>query len=244
MLTEIHGLLAVGALLGGFVRGFAGFGGPMVMIPMLSVFYPPLLTLWMMVLIDALPTTYLVPTAWRHASAKIFVPLIIGSLLTVALGSYALVVVDELLMRRIICVCIILACIVLLSGWTYRGRVSTAGWLGVGGLSGLVMGAMLIAVVSSVFLNAASRDAQANRANFIVWGLAMTVVMIPLLGRHQLQLAEHLPLMALLGTTYFIGSILGTLLQSRSQNRYARPATLGLIIVVAGTSLMGSYGVF
>ena len=167
-----------------------------------------------------------------------------GSLLTVALGSYALVVIDELLMRRIICFGIIVACIVLLSGWTYRGRIGTAGWLGVGGLSGLVMGAMLIAVVSSVFLNAASRDARANRANFIVWGLAMTAVMIPLLGRHQFALAEHLPMMALLAATYFVGGIFGTVLQNKSQSRYARPATLMLIIVIAGASFVGSYGLF
>ncbi len=243
-MTEMHAILAVGALLGGFVRGFAGFGGPMVLIPMLSVFYPPLLALWMMVLIDALPNAYLVPNAWRYANAKIFLPLIVGSLITVALGSYALVVFDELLMRRVICIGIIIACAILLSGWTYRGRVGTAGWIGVGGLSGLVMGAMLIAVVSSVFLNAASRDARANRANFIIWGLVMTAAMIPLLGRHQIALAEHLPTMALLAATYFVGGILGTVLQSRSQNRYARPATLGLIIMIAGTSLVGSFGVF
>ncbi|GAF73858.1 unnamed protein product [marine sediment metagenome] len=159
-MSESHMLLAGAAIIGGFVRGFAGFGGPMILIPVLNLFYPPVLSIWIMAVVDLASNVYLVPTAGKFAQPKIYVPLIVGSLLTMTLGIYALVLVDAVTMRRAICIAIILACCLLMSGWLFRGRLSSYAWGAVGAASGLVLGATLIAVVTSVFLNAASRDSQ------------------------------------------------------------------------------------
>lgn len=236
--------LSLAAIVGGFIRGFSGFGGPMTIIPVLSLYYSPALAIWIMAVVDLAANIYLVPTATRQASAKIFGPLIAGSLLTLPLGIYALVLIDAVLMQRIICVAIILACCLLMSGWIFRGKLGTGAWLAVGAASGTVLGATLIAVVTSVFLNAASRDARENRANFIVWGFATGVAMAVLLSRQHVSIAQHLPIVALLAVVYLVGCIIGALGQQRASGSFGRRATLVLIMLVASTSLTASFGVF
>lgn len=243
-MTELHGLLLLGVFVGGTVRGFAGFGGPMVVIPLLSIFVPPATAVWIVALIDLPPNIFMIPTAWRHATARIFVPLAIGSVLTLGIGAYALVMIDAVIMQRVISAAIIVACAVLLSGWMYRGYIATSAWLGVGALSGLVAGATLIAVVTSVFLNAASRDAQANRANFIVWGFVMASAMVLILGSQQPSTAMPVSDIVLLAAVYFAGCLAGTLGQQRFQSPYIRQATLALITLIATSSLAGSFGLF
>ena len=243
-MNEASMLLGVAAIVGGFIRGFAGFGGPMTIIPILGLFYPPALSIWIMAVVDLAANIYLVPTAWRHATVRVYLPLILGSGLTLALGVYALVLVDPVTMRRVICVSIILACGLLMSGWLFRGRLGTTSWLAVGAASGLVLGATLIAVVTSLFLNAASRDAQENRANFIVWGCVTGAAMVALLSGQQDSAGEHLPIIALLSAIYFVGCIVGALAQQRVTGLLVRKLTLALIIFIAGAGLAASYNVF
>jgi len=94
-----------------------------------------------------------------------------------------------------------------------------------------------------VFLNAASRDSQENRANFIVWACVSGVAMVALLSRQDVSIFKHLPTIALLAPVYFVSCIAGTLAQRRFKGNLARQTTLILIIVIAGTSLAASYNV-
>ncbi|MGI9478775.1 MAG: sulfite exporter TauE/SafE family protein [Hyphomicrobiaceae bacterium] len=226
-------LMVLSAFLGGLIRGFSGFGGPMIMIPVLNLFYPPSLTIWMMAMIDLPSNVYLIPSARKHANARIWVPLSLGTFATMSLGVYLLVVVDETVMRSVICVGIILACCVLLSGWLYRGQMGKRSWAMVGAASGLVLGATYIAVVTTVFVNAASRDAQGNRANIIFWAFATSIVMIVLLSYGGIADSRHFPMITMLAAIYFFSCIAGTLAQQRFGNSYARTATLLLIILIA-----------
>ena len=45
---ETPTLLCLAAMVGGFIRGFSGFGGPMIIIPILNLFYPPSLSIWIL----------------------------------------------------------------------------------------------------------------------------------------------------------------------------------------------------
>lgn len=241
-MSETPILLSLAAMVGGFIRGFSGFGGPMIIIPILNLFYPPSLSIWIMALVDLAPNTYLVPTAWQYARVRIYLPLIIGSLLTLPVGVYALVVMDALIMQRVICVGIILSCCLLMSGWLFRGQLKTGSWIAIGAASGLVIGATLIAAVTSVFLNAASRKTDQNRANFILWASVIGVAVVVLLSRQDIALTEHLPVVAVLTVIYFAGCIAGTLAQRRFKNTLSRQLTLALIMIVASASLASSYG--
>ena len=44
--------LSLAATAGGFIRGFSGFGGPMTITPVLSLYYSPALAIWIMAVVD------------------------------------------------------------------------------------------------------------------------------------------------------------------------------------------------
>lgn len=244
-MSDIPALLIVATIVGGFIRGYSGFGGPMVILPVLNLFYPPALSIWIMALVDLAPNAYLIPTARQHARSRIYVPLTLGSLLTMALGVQALIYLDALTMRRVICIAIIAACGLLMTGWLFRGQLRAGSWFAVGAASGLVLGACMIAVVTSVFLNAASRDSEHNRANFIVWAFFTGVALIVLLWYHEvISMTGQYGVMIAMAAAYFVGCVGGTLLLRRFEATWARPLTLMLIILVAGSSLLGTYNVF
>lgn len=244
-MTDIPALLLLAATVGGFVRGYSGFGGPMVILPVLNLFYPPALSIWIMALVDLVPNAYLIPTARQHARSRIYLPLTLGSLLTLAVGVQALVYLDALTMRRAICIAIIVACGLLMTGWLFRGQLRTGSWFAVGAASGLVLGASMIAVVTSVFLNAASRDAEQNRANFIMWAFATSIALVILLWTQAgVSITGQYAVMVPMAIAYFAGCVGGTLLLRRFASGWARPLTLALIIIVAGSSLLGTYKVF
>ncbi|MGI9409837.1 MAG: TSUP family transporter [Hyphomicrobiaceae bacterium] len=240
-MNEAHILLGLATLTGGFIRGYSGFGGPMTVLPVLNLIYPPAVSIWIMALVDLVANIYLVPTAKRYATANVYVPLVLGSLTSMMIGIYALVVFDAVTMRRVICVAIIVSCCVLMSGWMFRSRLTAGSWLAVGAASGLVLGATLIAVVTSVFINAASQDADRNRANFIIWGFVTGVALVVLLGYQVPSGMKFLPVAVALSVFYFAGCIAGAEVQRRVRLPFVRQITLVLIILIAATSLAASY---
>ena len=107
-----------------------------------------------------------------------------------------------------------------------------------------VAGACAIAVVTSVFLNAASRDAEQNRANFIIWACITGVAVVLLLsGGQNASLTAQSAVIVPMTAVYFIGCVAGTVLVQRFKTAWARPLTLTLIIVIAATSLLATYNV-
>ncbi len=116
-IEPIHVVIAVTTLVAGFVRGFSGFGGPMVMLPVLGALFPPAATIWLVMWIDVFVNIHLVPEARRHASRNVVLPLVIGSILTLPLGVAALVLLDPALMKKVISFTILLAALILLTGW-------------------------------------------------------------------------------------------------------------------------------
>ena len=162
-------VLIPAALWAGVVRGFAGFGGPLMLLPALNIFMPPPAAILVMICIDLLVNVQLLPQAAREANRSVVVPLTIGSAVTMPLGVMLLLVIDPAMMKRGLSLAILLAALVLLSGWRYPGTITRAGWLGVGILTGLVMGSTSLAVTSALFMHAGGQSAAESRANFILW---------------------------------------------------------------------------
>src|SRR5262245_51316946 len=88
------------ALLAGVIRGFAGFGGPLVMLPALNIFMPPAVSIPVMMWIDLLVNVRLVPEVARTANRDVLVPVIGGAMLTIPLGVLALLAIDPGVMKR------------------------------------------------------------------------------------------------------------------------------------------------
>ncbi len=182
-LTELDMTLLVGAiaLFAGAVRGFTGFGGPAIMIVVLTQFYSPASVLAMVMMIDFVSNVRLVPTSFRDISWRTAGPLTAASVAAIPIGLYALLAVDPMVMKRVIAAVVALSALALLAGWRYRRPATVAALIVVGGLAGMVLGATYIALVAMVFLYAGPEPATTNRANGIFWGFVAGIVMIGVL---------------------------------------------------------------
>jgi uncharacterized membrane protein YfcA len=128
------------ALIASIARGFSGFGGALIFMPLASTVILPRTAAVMLMLVDLVAAAPLIPPAWRSAQRKPVAWMALGGLFGVPLGAYALLSFDPLLTRWIICLFVLALLMLLMSGWRYRGPDHAAITAGVGGLSGFLGG--------------------------------------------------------------------------------------------------------
>lgn len=158
------------AALAGLVRGFSGFGGAMMFMPVAGLLYEPkLAAVWLFVADDIAALTML-PAALRRCQWREVLPLAAGAVLAVPAGVALLVLVDATLMRWAICLLILLAVGIMLSGWRYHRRLGLPATLGTGALAGLTGGAAALPGPPVVLLWLGGQGGAATvRANLIVF---------------------------------------------------------------------------
>jgi hypothetical protein len=130
--------LATFTSIGGFMRGFAGFGTTLIMVPLFSLIIEPVEAVFVGLAIDATATIPLAPNAFRHAEWKPIIPLMTASFLVTPLGAYILVITSADTMRLANAVMVILSAFLLLSGWHYQGKRTALLSFIVGGVSGTI----------------------------------------------------------------------------------------------------------
>ena len=231
-------ILIPAAVVGGFLRGFAGFGGPLFMVPIMSLFLPPAVTIGVMMWVDLFVNIRLLPEARADCTRATIVPLMIGTAVAMPAGVYLLMSTEPLLMKKIICGSILIAAVVLLTGWRYRRSVGTPVYGAIGAVSGFVMGATSIAVVTPLFLGAGNQTAAQNRANFIIWVFPATVLLIFLLTMQDALTAGNAVMIIALAPAYFAGTWAGSRVYRKAAERTVRQTVLALIIVTATAGLV------
>ncbi len=168
METNLSWLFSVGIITAaGLVRGFAGFGAAMIIMPGLSLIYRPVDALAILTVIDIPATLQLFPAAIRHARWRQVFPLATGAAVAIPLGLWMMVSVDREVMRRLIAVMVLLYVTVLATGWRYRKTPSFALTFGVGAASGFLGGSTgMGGPPVIVFLMLGSHQASAIRGTF------------------------------------------------------------------------------
>jgi len=134
-LIDWASLIAITAL-GGFMRGFAGFGTTLVMVPIFILFMPPVEAVLIGLTIDVIAMVPMFPSAAKDSDWKRIMPIFIGSVLATPIGVYILYVMSDDAMRIIIALLLIGSALLMLSGWSYRGKQNSSLSFGVGLLSG------------------------------------------------------------------------------------------------------------
>jgi uncharacterized protein len=226
------------AAIAGFIRGFAGFGGPLVMLPALNFFLAPAASIPVMMCVDLLVNVKLLPEANRDASASVVLPLFLGTLVAMPLGVVLLVIVDPVALKRGISAAILLAALILLTGWRYQGATGTGTWTLVGLLTGVIMGATSLAVTAALFLNTGSQTAKQSRANFIVWVFLATLALLAMVAIGTGFDTNLIRIIAVLAPLYFLGTLLGSRLSRHAPEAFVRRAVLALIVIIATVGLV------
>jgi uncharacterized membrane protein YfcA len=128
------------ALISGIARGFSGFGSALIFMPLASSIAAPRLVAALLLIIDFIGATPLIPNAWKQADRKATAIMALGALVGVPIGTWLLSRLEPVTTRWIISGFVFALLLLLLSGWRYRGKDHAAISIGIGGLSGFCSG--------------------------------------------------------------------------------------------------------
>ena len=182
ILTIDFGLASLLTLAGGFMFGFAGFGGGLIMTPLLTLIYWPTEGV---VIANAIPifvAWQTLPAIRPHIRWKEVAPLLAAAVVATPIGAYFLLVGDPEFIRRVMGAVVLFAAITILFGWTYRGPrnrltavvagIVSGGMNGYAGLGGPFMG---------LYFLAAQASSRVQRANILLSMLLIgAMVIVPL----------------------------------------------------------------
>lgn len=129
------------SLIGGVVRGYSGFGGALIVIPLAAMAMGPKVAVPLFYLFDLGSAT---PYGYRSVPKckwPQILPMLIGHLAMLPLGTYLLANLDPAAVRWGMEGTVVLMLALLVSGWRYTGRPNPPLSVGVGALAG-VMGAV------------------------------------------------------------------------------------------------------
>ncbi len=159
----------VAIALGGFLRGFLGFGAALLMVPILSTILTPAIGLVIMYLIEVPTVLYLMPPALKKGNLKSLIPMIIALFCTIPIGFYFVVSINPETIRIVISLLVIAMVILLASGWKPKGDINLSTMIMGGGISGLVNGAAGVGGPPFVTVLMARNDpAEITRSNIIL----------------------------------------------------------------------------
>ena len=107
----------------GLIRGFTGFGGAVFAVPILSLAFDPQIAVTIVLISGFVGTLQLLPSALPFARWSDILPIITVSSLTTPLGIYLLFTQEPEVIRRSIGFLVLLGSVIMLGGWSWRGRL-------------------------------------------------------------------------------------------------------------------------
>ena len=191
---------------GRLVRGFSGFGGAMIYMPLIAAIYDPRIAAVTILLVDFVsqprrspfPRCAAAPGARSRRSRS---PWRSG----LPLGTWALIVLDPIVLRWCIAIVVLSLVPLLASGWRYHGQPRLPVTLGVGLFAGVSAGAVLIAGPPVIlYWLGGGNSAITMRANLMVFFMICDVLLVAIFGYDGLFEARPLALSLLLGVPFFV----------------------------------------
>jgi hypothetical protein len=204
-------LLAIAAFVAGLARGFSGFGGALIFVPLASALASPQIAAPVLLIIDGVLAAPLIPAAWRRADLKEVGVMALGAAAGIPAGVAALAHLPALTLRWIIAALVFATVLLLLSGWRYQGRPVKRVTASVGVLSGLFSGIAQIGGPPVVTYWLGSKaSARTIRANIIVYFAASALFSLAFYGGSRLLTTDVWALALIAGPGYGAGLLIGS----------------------------------
>ena len=230
--------LLLATIAAGLVRGFAGFGAGLILMPVASAVIDPRLAAVVFLTADTILTWPMIPPAVKKAHWPTVLPAAVGALCIVPVGAFVLINADVILLRWGIPILILLLLGLLLSGWRYQGAPIWPASLAVGGLAGFFGGVAQIAGPPVVaYWMAGPLPAAIIRANLISFFAIATVGSAASYFVGGLFIWHVLEWVILIAPTYALAVFIGTRSFSRANEQHYRWIAYGLIGFAALSSL-------
>ena len=231
-------LLVAIAFIASLARGFSGFGGALIFVPVASAAVGPQAAAPILLVIDGIVQFALLKNAWREANRREVAIMATGALVGIPLGAIILRFVDPILLRWAIAILILAMLALLVSGWRYHGRPTAPTTVGVGFAAGILSGAVQAAgpPVVAYWLGGSSSPSMV-RANIILFFFCTSVVASLSYFATGLLGFDVLLLAAITALPYAFGMFLGTRMFGLASERLFRRICLSLIAAAALISL-------
>jgi len=230
--------LIAASVIASLARGFSGFGGALIFVPLASAAVGPQAAAPILLVIDGVAQLALMKNAWREANRREVGIMALGALVGIPLGAAILSHVDATLLRWAIAALTIAMLALLISGWRYHGRPTTQVTIGVGFAAGILSGAVQAAGPPVVaYWLGGSNSALTVRANIILFFFCTSVVAAISYVAAGLLGLDVLLLAALTAPGYALGMFLGTRMFHLASELMFRRICFGLIAGAAIISL-------
>jgi len=236
---DITQLTAFGiVVIAGFVRGVTGFGGAMLMTPILSRLIGPVPAVVTALLLETAAALVMFPDALPRVRWRTLAYLTLPAILTVPLGGYLLLTLDPAIARKLIAGVVVVFSAMLLFGARYTGLPRPATSIALGSLVGALLGATSVGAPPVIlYLLSGPDPATVTRANLTVFVTAISVmglVMLAAAGAITTQLAISA---GILVVPFMVATWAGGKLFARLSDTGVRRFALTLMLGVAVISL-------
>jgi uncharacterized membrane protein YfcA len=234
---RIYAGMAV-AVLAGVTRGFSGFGGAMIYVPLIAAIYDPRIAAVTILLVDFASATPFAIPEMRRCTWREVAPLAFFMILGLPIGTWLLIVLDPVVMRWCAAI-VVLSCVpILASGWRYHGTPRLPITAGVGLVAGISGGAVLIAGPPAIlYWLGGGNSARTLRANLMVFFMICDVVLLAIYSYANLFEARPLALSVLLGIPFFLGMAVGARFFHGASDQTYRSIAYAIITFAALVSL-------
>ena len=222
------------ALVGGLVRGTTGFGAAMIMTPALALLMGPKVAVPVALLLETFAAATMLPAAAKLTRWRVIAPIGAAAICTVPFGGLLLKAADPGLLRRLIAVTVIVFSIALLIGKRFHGPHRLRTSIGLGALSGTMLGATSIGGPPVILYLLSGPDrAAVTRANLTLYIVLVSAAGLVMLGFAGLLDAFALRTAAALTIPFVVGVVAGSKLFARFSDQRFRQLTIVFMFLVS-----------
>ncbi|EDQ04387.1 hypothetical protein DSM14862_02024 [Sulfitobacter indolifex] len=229
--------LALAVIVAGLVRGFAGFGSAMIIMPVAAFVLSPVEAILFMTAAELIGPLPNLPDALRQGATREVGRLLLGVLIGMPLGLWGLSMMSPEGFGWIVSGVVLALLVLLLAGWRYHGPLGARLVVGTGALGGFMTGFAGIAGPPVILLYMASqRPAAVIRANFLLYLLGIDLLLFVMLAATGQVVWSVLVLGLLAGVPNIIANIIGARLFDPGRERLFRAVAY---IVIAASAILG-----
>lgn len=223
----------------GAVRGITGFGGAMVMSPPLALLLGPRVAVPVVLLLESLIAAPMLWQTRQSVNWRVMGAILAAACAFVPLGVLVLAETNPQVTRKAIAVTVIVFALLLLRGWRYTGNPRLATSLGLGAISGGMLGATSVGGPPVIlYLLSGPNSIESTRANLTLYVTITSLVGIAMLLQQGIFDAHAGRVSMWLAPAYYLGLACGVRLFPCFSAARFRQFTLVLLIAVSGAILI------
>lgn len=234
-------LACAAVFMGGFLRGFVGFGAALIIMPVLSLAYGPRMAVPALTVMGIPTLLQLLPDAIRTSERAIVMPIAVSILAAAPFGTWILTTANPALMKIAISALVVAMVAMLAFDWKLKHQVGKPVLVGAGIAGGLVQGIAGIGGPPVVAI-ALSRDGPASRQRGNVLAMMTAVSVSTLIPQWYFGLfTRPAIILGLILLPIYGGSILlGSRYFAQGGDKHFRRAALATLFAIGIATLVAA----